>query len=92
MLFSASWFQVVPVSVLISYCNSTRIRKISLKNEKVVQYEYSQLDHFRLLPPGGRSSHHTTRKIYHSEDIGFVLVGSLKVSRMPCFFSSLMKI
>ncbi|KAA0064357.1 CST complex subunit CTC1 [Cucumis melo var. makuwa] len=71
---------VVPVSVLISYCNSTRIRKISLKNEKVVQYEYSQLDHFRLLPPGGRSSHHTTRKIYHSEDIGFVLVGSLKIS------------
>lgn len=90
MLISASWFQVVPVSVLIFYCNSTCMRTMSLKNEKVVQYEYNQLDHFRLLPRGGKSSHDTPRKIYRSEDIGFVLVGSLKVSKMPCFFSSQM--
>ncbi|XP_031740668.1 CST complex subunit CTC1 isoform X2 [Cucumis sativus] len=71
---------VVPVSVLIFYCNSTCMRTMSLKNEKVVQYEYNQLDHFRLLPRGGKSSHDTPRKIYRSEDIGFVLVGSLKIS------------
>jgi len=53
-----------------------------LKNKRVTMYEYNQLDRFRLLSRGGRSSHQTTRKIYRSEDIGFVLVGSLKVGKL----------
>ncbi|XP_038899097.1 CST complex subunit CTC1 isoform X3 [Benincasa hispida] len=71
---------VVPVSALIFYCNFTCMRSIRLKNEKVIMNEYNQLYHFRLLPREGRSSHQTTRKIYRSQDIGFVLVGSLKIS------------
>lgn len=67
------------------------MRTIRLKNERVIMYKYNQLfDHFRLLSHGGRSSHQINRKIYRSEDIGFVLVGSLKVCNMACFFSSQM--
>ncbi|KAG6591357.1 CST complex subunit CTC1, partial [Cucurbita argyrosperma subsp. sororia] len=71
---------VVPLSLLSFYCNFTCLRAIMLKNKRVTMYEYNQLDRFRLLSCGGRSSHQTTRKIYRSEDIGFVLVGSLKIS------------
>lgn len=76
---------VVPISVLIFYCNFTWMRR--LKNKAVIMYECNQLDHFRRQSCGGRSSHQTTRKVYRSEDIGFVLVGSLKVSKMSGFVS-----
>ncbi|XP_022139502.1 CST complex subunit CTC1 isoform X2 [Momordica charantia] len=77
---SISLVTVVPISVLIFHCKFTWMRTTRLKNERVIMCEYDQFNQFRLLSCGGRSFHQTTRKVYRSEDIGFVLVGSLKIS------------
>ncbi|XP_059453022.1 CST complex subunit CTC1 isoform X2 [Corylus avellana] len=68
---------VMPISSFIRYCEATWTRMLRLEKDCKKMFEKNQ---FSLLPCEGRFYGRSVRKILTSQDIGIILLGSLKIS------------
>lgn len=69
----------MPISSFIHFSEATWTRMLRLENGCEKTSVNSQ---FRLLPCEGRFYSQSIRKILGSEDVGIILLGSLKVSSL----------
>ncbi|PON99190.1 CST complex subunit CTC [Trema orientale] len=67
---------VVPIFTFVHHCDAAWIRAVQLKSDKTLH----EGNLYSPLLFGARSYGQPIRKVFSSEDIGFVLIGSLKIS------------
>lgn len=77
-IFDSFCFQVLPIAHLVSYCEASW-KKI-LNSQENCPNIIGGINQKNLICCGGRSYVQSIRRVLHSEEIGIVVLGNIKVS------------